>query len=284
MTIGDDDLGFDDLSMLSSRLEYLPLALIQAAAFIQENSISVCEHLRLLNKSDQDLVDLLSEEFETVGRDSKTPRTVAETRILSFEQIQRQNAFVSELLSLMSLFDRHAISLKFLLDYSKQESGQEPRGDIQLTKALGVLKAFSFVLEEENRGLNMHRLVQLVTRKWLVKTGKMSQFAGQALLVVLYCYPFGRYKNWVTCTAYLPHVDTVLMPQGTGSRDEKLAQTAMLQCVAGLFYYQGRLESAEEFQTRGLRDTEEVVRVGASLNAAEHGQSRVAIQESGPVG
>ena len=31
-----------------------------------------------MDKSDQDLVDILSEEFETVGRD-KTPRAVAET-------------------------------------------------------------------------------------------------------------------------------------------------------------------------------------------------------------
>jgi hypothetical protein len=31
----------DDLSKLSSRLEHLPLALVQAAAFIQEMSITV---------------------------------------------------------------------------------------------------------------------------------------------------------------------------------------------------------------------------------------------------
>ena len=93
-------------SALSSRLEHLPLALVQAAAFIQENAIAVGKYLELLNKSDYHVVDLLSEEFETVRRDSKTPRAVAETWILSFKQIQRQNAFAGELLSLMSLFDR----------------------------------------------------------------------------------------------------------------------------------------------------------------------------------
>jgi hypothetical protein len=102
----DEDLDRDELLVLSARLEYLPLALVQAAAFIQENSISVSEYLRLLGQSDQQLVDLLSEEFETVGRDSETSRAVTETWILSFEQIQRQNIFASQLLSLMSLFDR----------------------------------------------------------------------------------------------------------------------------------------------------------------------------------
>jgi len=47
----EDDLDPGDLSMLSSRLEHLLLALVQAAAFIQENTISVKEYLRLLDKS-----------------------------------------------------------------------------------------------------------------------------------------------------------------------------------------------------------------------------------------
>ena len=78
-----------ELSTLLSRLEYLPLAVVQAAAFVQANTIAVNEYLRLLDKSEQHIVDLLSEDFETAhGRDSETPRAVAETWILSFEQLQ----------------------------------------------------------------------------------------------------------------------------------------------------------------------------------------------------
>ncbi|KAK4444370.1 P-loop containing nucleoside triphosphate hydrolase protein, partial [Podospora aff. communis PSN243] len=104
----------DDLSRLASRLENLPLALVQAAAFIQAMSVSVVKYLGLLEKSDQNLVDLLSEKFKTVGRDMNTPHEVVETWILSFEHIQRQNTFAGELLSLMSLFDRQVIPKKFL--------------------------------------------------------------------------------------------------------------------------------------------------------------------------
>ncbi|GAB1311953.1 P-loop containing nucleoside triphosphate hydrolase protein [Madurella fahalii] len=135
--LGADDLDPDDSSSLSARLEHLPLALVQAAAFIQEMDISVKEYLRLLEKSDHDLVDLLSEGFETVGRDSETPHAVVETWILSFEHIQRQDTFSGELLSLMSLFDRQTIPQNFLSDYSKQQQAQELRGEMQLVKALG---------------------------------------------------------------------------------------------------------------------------------------------------
>jgi tetratricopeptide (TPR) repeat protein len=243
----DEELDHEELQMLSSRLEYLPLALVQAAAFIQENSITVSEYVRLLGQSDQQLVDLLSEEFETVGRDSETSRAVTETWILSFEQIQRQNVFAGELLSLMSLFDRQAIPSVFLSHYSKQQQGQEPRGEMQLTKALGVLKAFSFVTEDKGQGFDMHRLVQLVTRKWLVNKGTMHHFATQAISTVSHNYPHGNHENRTICGAYLAHVYAVLKLEGTGSRDERLAKASLLHCAAGYFDYQGQWKDAEGF-------------------------------------
>ncbi|KAB5581215.1 hypothetical protein GE09DRAFT_1279974 [Coniochaeta sp. 2T2.1] len=242
----DENLDHDELRVLSSRLEYLPLALVQAAAFIQENTIPVSEYLRLLGQSDQQLVDLLSEEFETVGRDSETSRAVTETWILSFEQIERQNGFASELLSLMSLFDRQAIPSVFLSHRSKQQD-QEPKGEMQLTKALGVLKAFSFVTEDKGHGFDMHRLVQLVTRKWLVRKGTIRQFATQAILTVSQNYPYGNHENGAICGAYLAHVYVVLQLESTGSRDERLAKAALLHCAAGYFDYRGQWKDAEGF-------------------------------------
>ncbi|KAK4243173.1 kinesin light chain 3 [Corynascus novoguineensis] len=239
---------------LSSRLEHLPLALVQAVAFIQENTIAVGKYLELLDNSDQDLVALLSEEFETNGRDSETPRAVAETWILSFEQIQRQNAFAGELLSLMSLFDRQAVPLEFLSRYSEQQ-GQEQRGEMQLTKALGVLKAFSFVTEDQSHGFDMHRLVQLVTQRWLARKGTIRQFGEQALLVASQAFPYGSYENRAICSTFLPHVYAVLRLESTGSKDERLARASLLHCAGGFFSYQGQWNDAEKFrlQARGLR-------------------------------
>ncbi|ENH74085.1 Protein SERAC1 [Fusarium oxysporum f. sp. cubense race 1] len=102
----EGDESEEDLLELSSRLEFLPLALVQAAAFIQENSITVSEYLELLDGSQDDLVELLNEEFETVGRDSDTPRAVAQTWMLSFQQIERQYLFARR----FAEFTRHAFS------------------------------------------------------------------------------------------------------------------------------------------------------------------------------
>ncbi len=256
--LGESGLTSDELLALSSRLEYLPLALVQAAAFIEANTIAVSEYVELLDKSDNRLVDLLSEEFETIGRDSKTPRAVAETWILSFEQIQQQDHFAAELMALMSFFDRQAIPAEFLAYYGKHQS-QEERGDILLMKALGVLKAFSFVTVARDQTLDVHRLVQLVTRKWLARTEKMSHFAGQALSAVSHAYPFGNYENWMVCSAYLPHVYAVLRFEGTGSRDEAVGKGTLLHCVAAYFHYQGQWKEAERLQLETVQLRKEVL-------------------------
>ncbi|KAJ4288699.1 hypothetical protein N0V88_007230 [Collariella sp. IMI 366227] len=247
----EDRINPDDLSTLSSRLEHLPLALVQAAAFMQEKSVPTRRYLELLDKSDQDLVDLLSQDFETVGRDSDTPRAVTETWILSFDQIQRQNTFAAELLALMGFLDRHAIPLEFLSSYSKQQLEQQIRGEVQLIEALGVLK--------NGNGLDMHRLVQLVTRKWLIKEGRMRHFAGQALLTVSDCYPFGQYENWAVCSAYLAHGYAVLGGEGTGSRDEMIGRATLLHSIAGYFGYRGQWKDAERFQVEAVQLRNEVL-------------------------
>lgn len=108
------DTNEGELAVLSSRLDHLPLALVQAAAFIQENSMAVSEYLQLLDGTDGDFVDLLSQEFETMGWDSETPRAVTQAWMISFEQIQQQNTLASELLLLMAFFDRQAITAEFL--------------------------------------------------------------------------------------------------------------------------------------------------------------------------
>ncbi|KAI1826225.1 hypothetical protein F4861DRAFT_537332 [Xylaria intraflava] len=68
-----------DLSALSSRLEYLPLALVQTATFMREHTITVNAYLKLLDQSDQILIALLSEELGTVGRDSRLSHVIVAT-------------------------------------------------------------------------------------------------------------------------------------------------------------------------------------------------------------
>ncbi|KAJ3461974.1 hypothetical protein MRS44_010527 [Fusarium solani] len=266
-----------DLLRLSSRLEFLPLALVQASAFIQENTITVDKYLELLNGSEKGLVDLLSEDFEAVGRDSATPRAVTETWILSFRQIERQYPFAAELLSLMSLFDRQSIPMDFLEFYS-EEKKKEPNIAIQLVKALGVLKAFSFIIAEKRGDHNMHRLVQLVTRAWLNRNGTKNEFTRWALLAVSDSYPYGHFEDISTCSAYLAHayavldsddIDSQTEPKRTDSEtrtkdsdsetEDKLVKASLRHRVGGFFLFQGQYSDAESLQRQAINTRTELL-------------------------
>ncbi|KAL7912616.1 hypothetical protein GGI35DRAFT_440713 [Trichoderma velutinum] len=242
-----------ELSTLSSQLEHLPLALAQAAAFIQETSITVHKYLQLLSNSDMDIVHLLSREFETVGRDTEAAQAVAQTWFLSFQQIEQQNILAGELLSFMSLLDRQDIPTQLISHYAKQARNRGPQSEIDLTEALGILKAFSFVTEGTSGSFDMHRLVQLVTRKWLTNQGMISRFGGEALMTVSEMYPFGTYETRATCAALLSHANAVLQLDGLKSREENEAKASLLHCVAGFFRFQGKWSIAETFN-REARD------------------------------
>ncbi|KAM0321481.1 hypothetical protein ACHAQA_010095 [Verticillium albo-atrum] len=255
----DADSTVAALSALTTRLEGLPLALVQATAFIQENCITIDDYLKLLDQGNQSLVDLLSEEFETVGRDSETPRAVAETWMLSFQQISQQNELAGQLLSVMSLFDCQGIPMVFLSHYSGQERNGGPRSELELTKSLGVLKAFCLITEEKSGSLDVHRLVHLVTRKWLQKEGRISQFERDALSTVSNTYPFGCYENRTVCAEYLPHATAVLKVELAGSDDGANEKASLLHCVSGYLDFEGKWKDAEMLLGRGSRMREEVL-------------------------
>ncbi|ORY68938.1 uncharacterized protein BCR38DRAFT_334472, partial [Pseudomassariella vexata] len=246
----DTEIPTEETSLLSTRLEHLPLALAQAAAFIQENDVSIRRYVQLLDQSDSGLVDRLSEPFETVGRDSETPHALTETWIISFEQIERQNAFASEVLSLISLLDRQAIPEDFVVNYwcrrQPKESGENKEAEV--VTALGTLKAFSFISEDKHQSIDMHRLVQLVTRKWLVEKGRTAEFAQYALETISNIYPYGRFETREACLKYLPHAYAVLRSKNTSTGVEGIARASLLHCVAAYLLYSGQWEGAEKHQ------------------------------------
>jgi Tetratricopeptide repeat len=257
----DDHPNSDHLALLTARLEHLPLALVQAAAFIQESSMTIARYLHLLDQSDITLVELLSQPFEAVGRDSRVPHAVTATWMVSFKQIQEQYHHASHLLSLMSFFDRQGIPKAFLSHRIAPQHNQDPAptGDdralevLELEKALGVLKGFSFISDgSTNENLNIHRLIQLVMRKWLITQGTSGAWAGQALTTVSELYPPGSYANWKVCEDYLPHAYVVLSHEGSSSPAEAVAQGCLLHNTALFMLYRGQWKKAEELQVQAV--------------------------------
>ncbi|OJZ87092.1 hypothetical protein ASPFODRAFT_205968 [Aspergillus luchuensis CBS 106.47] len=227
-----------DMDELAEMLDYLPLAIMQAASFMEENVLTVNEYIKLHNDSDETRMGLLCEPFETLGRDSETPNALATTLIVSLDHINTKEPNAIESLSLIAFLDQHHIP-KSLIQQRITKS-------LDLTKALGTLKAFSLIIANgTGQSFSIHRLVQLTVRKWLIIEHEYEGKAINAMDVLAESFPDAKFENWSTCAAYLPHAMSVLryIPELHGNM---LRRRLYLQ--EGIAYYlweQGRCDEAE---------------------------------------
>ena len=94
---------------LLERLTFLPLAIVQAAAYINENEISLAEYISLLDSSETEMIEILSEDFEDEGRYQSLQNPIATTWLISFQGILTYDSLAADYLSFMSCIDSKAI-------------------------------------------------------------------------------------------------------------------------------------------------------------------------------
>ena len=104
----------EDLLELACQLEYLPLAIIQAAAYITSRSMPVKRYISLLRADDNQPVSLLDRVPEVQFSGSRLIVSVASTWKLSFDQIRDQDPQAADLLEVMTFFDRQRIPIEWL--------------------------------------------------------------------------------------------------------------------------------------------------------------------------
>ncbi|KAL4870668.1 hypothetical protein BDV12DRAFT_195147 [Aspergillus spectabilis] len=245
--IADYVLEESEMDGLSELLGHLPLAIVQAAAFMQENSMSVGEYIKLYNDSEETSMDLLCEPFETPGRDTGVPNAVATTFIVSINQIKERDPKAIEVLNLIAFLDRNDVPQSLIQHCIKRP--------LDLTKALGILKAFSLIVPTGGKGnFSFHRLVQLVLRKWLILQSKYEERAIHAMELLDEVYPNATFENWGTCAAYLPHAQSVLslIPELQGESRRK--RIHLQEGIAYYFWSQGRSEEAEKLDVELVED------------------------------
>ena len=193
----DQDLGDQDAAALLSRLAYLPLAMVQAAAYINANKMSVGDYLSLLVQQEEEVIELLSQDFEDETRYREVNNPVATTWLISFEQIRQCNSLAADYLSFMACLDAKDIP-RFLLP-----SGPSRREEME---AIGTLQGYSFITKREaDSTINIHRLVHLATRNWLRKEGLLplwSQKATRSLKDALACANYYNESEWRPCMSH----------------------------------------------------------------------------------
>ncbi|THC88361.1 hypothetical protein EYZ11_012192 [Aspergillus tanneri] len=225
---------------LLEQLAFLPLAITQAAAYINENSIGLSDYIILLQDQEPDVIELLSEDFGDKRRYKDTQNPVALTWFISFQQIQRANELAADYLSFMACINPRDIPQSLL---------PQPNSIKKRIDAIGLLKAFSFVSEEGgDRFLNLHRLVHLATRNWMRKS---QQFSLQILKTadrLSEAFPNNDYTNRKLWREYLPHAFSLIAEADFQKEQEKYIK--LIVNIGRCLYSDGRWKEAEELEVQ----------------------------------
>ena len=181
-------------------LDYLPLCITQAAAYMDQSEISLHQYWLELTESEVSLMEILNDDHIDLRRGFDAPNSILQTWKLSFERICRRHRQAGELLSIIAFLDRHTIPRNLLLGVIPSRH--------QLNSALGVLLGFCLIKAEKGEDtFRMHRLVQLATRFWLLSSRKDHEAA--TLRVVSAKFPGPDSEDYDMQRQLLPHVKVI---------------------------------------------------------------------------
>ena len=195
-----DEKAVDKLLTL---LTNLPLAIVQAVAYINSNDIPVSEYVSLFQRANSE-AELFSEHFEDPNRYREMESTIAKTWHMSFNQIRRQDPLAADYLSFMACIDRINIP-ESLLPVKGSES--------QRIKAIGTLTGYAFITERRQgllqlqgqKFFDVHRLVQLASVWWLEEHSERTTWVEKAAFRLGELLPYGGHDKREVWVNYLSH-------------------------------------------------------------------------------
>jgi tetratricopeptide (TPR) repeat protein len=185
------------IKQLVADLDCLPLAIAQAAAYINTNKTTVAKYLDLIRNTDADLTAVMSREFRDSTRYKQSSNAIATTWVVSFKQILQENADAADLLSFISCIEWKSIPPSLLPII---------RPEARMINTIGTICSYGFLTRRENEDVyDMHRLVHLAIKIWLSREKREAEVRKAAMKYMADVFPFGRYEDRERWRAYLPH-------------------------------------------------------------------------------
>ncbi|KAK7937545.1 tpr domain protein [Apiospora aurea] len=233
ITLAKEKLGKPDrqgdieaIESLVYTLEYMPLAIVQATAYISQRAprCSVRQYLEKFTQSDRKRASLLDYEAGQLRRDGEAKNSIIITRQISFDHIRQTRPSAANLLSLMSFCDRQGIPESLLrasdekegttnrpaqyrrspalddLGNDQESSDEDVESDSSIDDEfetdVSSLRDYSFISAvEDGKTFEMHSLVQLATKRWLEAEGQQEKWKSEFIHRLDVQLPTGAYEN-----------------------------------------------------------------------------------------
>lgn len=269
---GDGDPA--SIDELVAALEYMPLAIVQAAAYIAQRAprCSVRQYLADFRRSDRKRTILLDSGAGQLRRDYEAKNSIIITWQISFDHIRKIRPSAAGLLSLMSFFDRQGIPEDLLRvrdaqgdtgTQRKQEendaesvdsdnTSQSSEGDDEFEDDVVTLRNFCFIsVETGGTSFEMHALVQLATRNWLKVHNELKRWQKESLQIIAKRFPTGEYETWAECQMLLPHAKMVIQYIVKDKEATQHRATTATR-VAWYLLHMGDFEAAEDISRSAI--------------------------------
>ncbi|KAF4612495.1 hypothetical protein G7Y89_g15595 [Cudoniella acicularis] len=218
-----------------------------AVSFINNNGISITEYTDLCDSSEEDIIEVLSRDFDDKSRykDSKNP--IITIWLISFLEICRQDKLAREYLSFMACLVRQNIPQSLLPMASRTKAYD----------AIGTLTAYSFITKHKTDDLfDMHRLVHIAMRNWLKQENEWRNWNQKALQQMNVIFPWPRHENRAIWMKYFPHAQTIINSIELLGGVE--LPTVLLDNLAECFRTTGNYLKAEQLNRQALQLRETV--------------------------
>ena len=287
------DRSMDGAIRLVNTLGCIPLAIVQAAAYINRLGprMSVTKYLGEL-KTIEKQAQLLYKTAIDLRRDEQASNSVFITWQISFDHIRQKRPWAAYLLSFMSFFNRQGIPEFMIRHYTdKDREGQDDslgtrleEEDVDFEEDVAVLRAFSLVgTTQREDEFEMHGLVQLATRIWLRSTDTERKWHRAFIQAMAQEFPNGEYANWPKCQTLFSHVLPVVEQESLNNG--KTNEWALLLNNAGWYAWrQGLFAQAEGMVSKALEIRKEVLDADDSRTLLSSGLLGSILAASGKYG
>ncbi|RAO74323.1 uncharacterized protein BHQ10_010335 [Talaromyces amestolkiae] len=256
-----------DIIELAAALEFIPLAMVQAVAYISDpdRGCSIRQYLDNFQKSDRKKIRLLDYEEDQSRRDWEAENSVLKTWQLSFDSIRQSRRSAADLLYLMSFFDGQGIPEAVLRDHHRQGNTELIKGDDaddseaqssmtdEFNDDILILRRYALIsINVDRTTFNMHSLVQLATRRWLEVNGELEKWKQQYIQNLSAVFPTGEYENWAQCRVLFPHAKSAAKQRPEG-RDSLVEWASVLYKAAWYDLRKGNGAEGEKMSNQAMK-------------------------------
>jgi tetratricopeptide (TPR) repeat protein len=209
----------DAANAVAETLGCLPLALVQAAAYVDASGRKLSSYLELLRYR---LVELMAE-----GKPEDYPRTVTSTLQLSLDRLEAERPAAMLLLRLCAFLAPDDIPISVVqMHWSALPDDLQALvcDDVALDRAIAELRRYA-VASRHDDAINLHRLVQAVIRESL-PVDQRERWLGTAIRLLATAFPanVAESPSWPLCARLLPHVQTALSLVKSGMLEPDMTQ------------------------------------------------------------